>query len=322
MRVGLPSTYTTSGLSTPILFASLFCVFCINYLTPLFSGSPIDDFIKSVCEQKSSVDIEISDVGSHTCNSCNKTYHTQRSLKRHISKVHETFTLFECKEYDKKFIPLDSLKCHTATHGDEELYACDFCERTFTIKVKLKNHIRSHTKPFSCPSCDKAFSELSSLKKHVASHSKNKPYICGTCNKRFTHKTFLVVHLRTHTGERPYACNLCDKTFTQLGHATSHKRTHELPLLKIPEQKQYSCSLCDKSFVERSWLNRHKKIHTGIRPYTCEVCNKKFATRDTVKTHMRMHTGEKPYTCMKCGNAYSTSGNMRKHMQTHEKSDK
>ncbi|XP_046407864.1 zinc finger protein 84-like [Ischnura elegans] len=67
-------------------------------------------------------------------------------------------------------------------------------------------------KPYSCKGCEKSFSQKSNLFDHIRTHTKEKPYSCGECEKSFSQKSNLVAHIRTHTKEKPYSCNECDKT--------------------------------------------------------------------------------------------------------------
>ena len=69
-------------------------------------------------------------------------------------------------------------------------------------------------KPYKCNYCDKVFSEKNYLINHLRTHTGEKPYACGVCDIAFSQKGDLIKHERTHTGEKPYHCSLCDKSFS------------------------------------------------------------------------------------------------------------
>lgn len=82
----------------------------------------------------------------------------------------------------------------------ESPHRCEFCQKTFTRKEHLTNHLRQHTG--------------------------ETPHCCNICSKPFTRKEHLVNHMRSHTGERPFACNECGKSFPLKGNLLFHQRSH------------------------------------------------------------------------------------------------
>eukprot|EP01083_Nonionella_stella_P178866 633242_1 len=51
------------------------------------------------------------------------------------------------------------------------LFHCESCDKTFTKKINLKQHIsffHEKLRPFSCELCDKKFSLKRSLKRHIS----------------------------------------------------------------------------------------------------------------------------------------------------------
>ncbi|CAG9133823.1 unnamed protein product [Plutella xylostella] len=60
--------------------------------------------------------------------------------------------------------------------------------------------------PYPCDECSKSFTNKLKLYGHKKTHEKTKTYKCDVCENYFCGPTSLKKHMRLHTGERPYAC--------------------------------------------------------------------------------------------------------------------
>ena len=95
-------------------------------------------------------------------------------------------------------------------------YPCDFCEKSFDEKHKLKRHVRAaHTKTHACSQCSRTFSCPKDLKTHeVNVHEGKNLFECDTCGKGFSRLSNLNQHKASvHEGSRQFECDLCDETF-------------------------------------------------------------------------------------------------------------
>ena len=115
---------------------------------------------------------------SFPCESCNKVFTLNGSLKRHIQCIHEKNRPFKCSA----------------------------CEKTFKLKNYLKRHFSSvheNKRPHKCTICKKTFKENNHLKRHFSSvHEKKKPHRCELCNLNFGFKFNLKAHVvRVHEGD-------------------------------------------------------------------------------------------------------------------------
>lgn len=113
-------------------------------------------------------------------------------------------------------------------------------------------------KPFGCEECEKRFTTKGHLKDHMRIHTKEKPFSCHICNAKFSRNNTLKTHMRKHTGEKPYVCGECGKAFSESGNLGIHRRIHA-------NKKSFVCRFpgCGKAFV----TNCQRKSHEGSRKH-------------------------------------------------------
>lgn len=126
------------------------------------------------------------------------------------------------------------------SNNSNKFFPCPFgtCNRDFTSKRNLVDHIRSHhegNKPHRCvfPGCGKSFLRPAHLLIHNRIHTGEKPFMCEYqgCGKRWNQKSALKQHMRSHTGEKPFGCTIagCNKRFSTSSSCKRHVLTHDKP---------------------------------------------------------------------------------------------
>ena len=97
-------------------------------------------------------------------------------------------------------------------------------------------------KAFRCEVCEKNFTVKGNLKQHMLTHTKVKAHECDICKKKFSHKSNLVSHFRIHLGEQPYGCAECEKWFTEISSRNRHLRTVHKHLSQ-EQQSELKCAI-------------------------------------------------------------------------------
>ena len=92
----------------------------------------------------------------HVCTECACKFSREADLKRHL---HDHDTLHKCNMCNKTFGSQKSLKRHNQTAHEEQHHICEVCGKSFGQPDRLKEQSISHKhKPFKCDTCDCSFS--------------------------------------------------------------------------------------------------------------------------------------------------------------------
>lgn len=203
---------------------------------------------------------------SHVCEICGKAFHLESVLRFH-QRVH--MKPEPCPQCDKIIKPTSLKRHMEQVHGDtskeqkkivqnKPSIECELCGHVVRKKCDLEAHMNRYhlkIKPYVCHVCSKDFCGKIRLKEHMSTHTTDNSCFCPVCGKKFANRVCLKMHFRMHTGETPYACDICGQKFR----SSSMMKTHRL---KKHLHKTVSCPLCDYMFfMVRDMRHHFKKAH-------------------------------------------------------------
>lgn len=241
------------------------------------------------------------------------------------------------------------------------VYICEFCSKEFRKSYNYIRHRRVHTreKPYNCALCERAFSTKSKLHEHVKIHRLDehhgilaKHYPCAVCCQAFSSLRLLDKHMSTHSQicKVGYKCKICEDLFESSIALAYHKHKQVdadseflQQLLPTPTEvysnvnnAAVSCEVQTSSSAEcipetTNIVKRLKSRHAALK-WKCIICERHFSNSFLLRDHRRIYHSIynrkrrisalavlRCFKCTYCARVFETKARCKVHMLTHLK---
>ena len=146
-------------------------------------------------------------------------------------------------------------------------FRCKTCDKTYTTKGRLNNHILSIHKEIGekCRLCDNFFENSKNLKQHIKNyHQKTFCGICKQCDKQFFNR----ISFSRHKNEK-HGSNKSNKL--QFDNNQEENKANDLK--HTSPKQQMICSICGVSFDKSFKILVHYQLkHSDQEKFKCEIC--------------------------------------------------
>lgn len=151
-------------------------------------------------------------------------FEKRANLNRHIRRIYENITPFQCRACEERFPDNSSLRAHiTSVHEGKKLFKSTDCNKLF-----------------QCTTCGIGFTLKGSLNKHMVKiHNQLRSYKCRLCDSSFDEKLNLKIH----------------KCLGRKDGLNQHVET--VHVNKKPAKSLIKCGGCDVSFLDQKALRDH-----------------------------------------------------------------
>ncbi|XP_065071355.1 zinc finger protein 665-like [Rhopilema esculentum] len=247
-----------------------------------------------------------------------------------------------CRECGKSFKTPSRLKRHMAVHTGVRPFKCNLCEKGFTERNKLLNHLKGHgvddveaaigkspskadgAGKHQCSFCDKNFVSPWKLKRHLTVHTGNKPFFCKICQRAFTEKNKLENHFRS---SHPEDMTLLEEELSQV-EVTMVEPESAFSIVArsvderiVVKQESEKGDANDEVSTDLQLVNEADNNESETFPSSFAVTGETQTENETSQSRIKelVFDSKKPlkYTCQVCGKSFITPSKLKRHSFSH-----
>ena len=257
-----------------------------------------------------------------------------------LSYQPKELTVLKCIDCDETFDSKDDLNNHVKKHRK---YDCEYCEKEFSERSSLLDHIIAAHNDEECPDTDPLFDHTTTKKRGRGRPPKG-CWKCDECDEVLPRNLELLLHKSQSHGNGNQKQEIKKITRTWMG--------SKYPCPKCPivcktddrlqkhlwKHNKLSCKFCGHDFSSMKLLLRHtmqfhrEEISHNPDPLAenkldikrikerkdlqCPECRKIFSAKSTMKHHYEsIHEGVK-YPCSKCDYKAGNVSHLTEHMES------
>ncbi|CAH2014409.1 unnamed protein product [Acanthoscelides obtectus] len=210
---------------------------------------------------------------THECKQCEFKTPYLPQLSKHMIK--HTRVKLTCTKCDASFTTKQRLDNHILQKHPEltgsvsrKIHECTYCKYKTTFESELAGHILKHTgTKLTCTKCDRSFTDKRSLDNHIlqkhpestASLSR-KIHECTHCEYKTMYAYYLNRHIMKHTGAK-FKCTRCDASFTSTRSLDDHIIQKHPEFIDSVSRKIHECKYCEYKTTQNYRFKNHSRKH-------------------------------------------------------------
>ena len=247
------------------------------------------------------------------CNICESEFRSMHNLKRHLERMHSSYTQ----------PPSD---CFV-------IRICPYCESECFDYFDLQSHILSKHQQWKFSSKS---AKNSAPKNHRVGKKKtvdsflvpsNDKFVCliAGCGAKYPNRKLLSSHLRDHNLKNSPKCERCGRyketgpqSFVGCENADSNNDVTECPCKATHLFECDKSDFCKKAYkaawlLARHSLSKHENVSSA---FECRYCSTQFKSEKSLLEHMKVHFHPKSYHCNDCGDRFNQRSALTRHVAT------
>ncbi|XP_057697601.1 zinc finger protein 28-like isoform X2 [Corythoichthys intestinalis] len=244
------------------------------------------------------------------CSICESILHSKTLLESHMLSHGNA-----CSVCDKKFKWKHHLKRHMLIHAKE--FKCTHCGKIFLTRRKFFAHMVMH-KGFACQVCDRKFS----LKRHMLKHQELHNKQDSSVQRKVLPKSVLRGSLKKACKQQTDSARSQDQKSNSSDVNGRHVQSLETKnMFNHPNDVSFNCSQCGKVFPTQLSLSNHEIIHMEDKGFACSVCDRRFSYKHNMMRHEKLHKSPKFFSCKLCWKNFFSQERLVAHMRVHDESN-